>query len=1011
MRLHTLTLTGFGPFPDTVTIDFDQLAGDGLFLIHGPTGSGKTTILDAMTFALYGKVAGARNDAGQLRSQFAAPSTQTTVVLEFSARGQRWKVTRNPAYERPAKRGNSVVLEKHGVQFARWDGQDWAGLGRTMNEVQAQIDRALQLSADQFTKIILLPQGDFAAFLRAAPQEREPILRKLFDTEHFTTVETLLANTARAARSQIATVSEHRSFVITSAVRIHDEDLPLPPVEHLSAADVDSVLGPSEAVCRDRADTATAVREAAAALLERAQAAQARAQERTAARAQLHELRRLEQQYTAGTQLRARLHEQQEQLRHAAELTPLATELTAARAVRDRCLAERHGADSRLASALVEFDAPLSERAPAELAELGRSLTAAAITIARALEDQESLRAGLAQVHTNLTAHLERVEQERSAQEAARQRIDQLRESLRTEPGELQRSQDLQQSVRTAQATLDAAYTLDRMVREYADAKQLVEYRRADEQAAREEYQAVRSRRIAGIAAELSGQLEPGAPCPVCGASEHPHPAASSGHEVTRADEVEAHEEWEARHATLTTAQHGLTRLDDQRAAARDQAAGTSADDAAEALAAVKAALAACRAGLSALAAQREEQATLEAGSGDRSARIREQEEKLGELRAQAARLEGQLAQLDRTQTGTAGAALQAVGLPVPATSHDAQNSARQGEKLTAAANACVQARDALNAAEDALLARTSAFELRLAASPFDSAEEFRAAQRIDASALERERRQQEAVATRITVLQEADWYPAASRDAVTDEALAGIAAAAQEATARALTRNQAALQHQAVAAERLQTVAGLRRSFLSELADEEAQLAELRADIALAGLVQATSPENQRRISLSSYALVALFADVAENASERLRVMSRGRYSLVHDDVLHKKEKRAGLGLQVVDAYTQEQRDPRTLSGGESFMASLALALGLADTVKATTGGVELDSLFIDEGFGSLDPDALSEVLGVLDDLRQGGRTVGVISHVQEMQQSIPNHITVRASPTGSTIRVDIAA
>jgi len=249
MRLHTLTLSAFGPFAETAEVDFDALAGDGLFLIHGPTGSGKTTVLDAIVFALYGTVPGARNDAGQLRSQFAAPTTPTTVVLDFSARGRRYRIERSPAYERPKQRGSGTVTQRPAVSLLQWDGTAWAGLGRTMNEVQAHVNRALRLNAEQFTKIVLLPQGEFAAFLRAAPQEREPILRRLFDTEHFTAVERVLADSARAARTRMTEVSAGRTALVDRALAVHGEDLPRPAVEHPGVADVDAVLGPSTAIC------------------------------------------------------------------------------------------------------------------------------------------------------------------------------------------------------------------------------------------------------------------------------------------------------------------------------------------------------------------------------------------------------------------------------------------------------------------------------------------------------------------------------------------------------------------------------------------------------------------------------------------------------------------------------------------------------------------------------------------------------------------------------------------
>src|SRR5699024_10235016 len=181
---------------------------------------------------------------------------------------------------------------------------------------------------------------------------------------------------------------------------------------------------------------------------------------------------------------------------------------------------------------------------------------------------------------------------------------------------------------------------------------------------------------------------------------------------------------------------------------------------------------------------------------------------------------------------------------------------------------------------------------------------------------------------------------------------------------------------------------AALDRARRQRGADEERQ-DELARDIDVAELVLGTSNEAASRMSLSSFALAALFEEVAAHATDRLVDMTAGRYRLLHDLERRRGERRAGLGLKILDTFTDEARDPRTLSGGESFMAALALALGLADTVRSETGGIDLDALFLDEGFGTLDADTLGDVLAVLDRLRTGGRTVGIISHVSELQQA----------------------
>lgn len=166
---------------------------------------------------------------------------------------------------------------------------------------------------------------------------------------------------------------------------------------------------------------------------------------------------------------------------------------------------------------------------------------------------------------------------------------------------------------------------------------------------------------------------------------------------------------------------------------------------------------------------------------------------------------------------------------------------------------------------------------------------------------------------------------------------------------------------------------------------------------------------QNNRKMSLRSYVLAARLEEVAEAATHRLRRMSQGRYSFVHSDVAGPRGTRGGLGLDVLDEYSGQQRPAKTLSGGESFLASLSLALGLADVVAAETGGAVLDTLFVDEGFGTLDADTLDLVMDTLDELRAGGRVVGLVSHVEELRSRIPTRLRVRKARTGSTLEITV--
>ncbi|GAA4285574.1 SMC family ATPase [Brevibacterium daeguense] len=1011
MRLHSLELTAFGPFPGTVSIDFDLLAGDGLFLINGPTGSGKTTILDAITFALYGRVPGARNDAAQLRSQFASPGVRTVVTLVFTAGDRRWKIERNPAYDRPSRRGSTTVQERPKALLSQWDGTDWAGRGRTMNEVQAYINRAVGLNAEQFTKIVLLPQGDFAAFLRADPKDREPVLRKLFDTEHFTEVERLLSERARQARSEIQQTSEQRSFLMAQVQQIHGEPVPGRESEHPSTSDVDVVLGAGEAICRERAEVAAQREALARGEQQQAESVARVAADRQTARRQLKELRQLEADYGEQAEQRSRTAREHELVSHASRLEPLHRELVRARSRSAAKSAQQIEAERRLDSVLCRLPGEVRELDMPDLAEAGRELCGAAKTIAKGFQRQTAVSARISELAAEQLELTRTRDELRAADARTRTRISELRGALDGEASLVTRIHHQRQRLEVVQRELSASQELARLETESARAEELVRLRQEDQGAARIAFETRRNQRIAGIAAELAASLSPESPCPVCGSTSHPAAAEPSADSVTREDEEQAHAVWEARQAATAAAQENLTRVREQLRVALEASGGQSVEDAAERHREAVEELRTLNDRHATLTGMRAELAASEDQAGKHETRMLELNDALRRAQETRAGFEGQLEQLRTVREAHAEDSIARLGQQAPRTAADAVALERLGTEVTSLAVAAAEAAAAAQSAADELAERAGQFRSRLAESPFVSEDAYVQARSLDAAAIAAQLKRHEEMASRIAFLRESAWFDRASDDHAADDEITRQAEEADLRLTQSCARTDSAVQDRAVARERLENVRRLRREFLDGAQHTEERLDDLRADVTLAGVVQATSPDNLRRMPLSSYALVALFADVAANASERLEKMSRGRYSLIHDDALRRREKRAGLGLQVVDRFTQEKRDTRTLSGGESFMAALALALGLADTVRAAAGGIQLDSLFIDEGFGSLDPDSLAEVLGILDELREGGRTIGVISHVQGMQQAIPNHVTVRSSPTGSSISVDIDA
>jgi exonuclease SbcC len=488
------------------------------------------------------------------------------------------------------------------------------------------------------------------------------------------------------------------------------------------------------------------------------------------------------------------------------------------------------------------------------------------------------------------------------------------------------------------------------------------------------------------MAAELAGRLTDGADCPVCGAVEHPRPATHAGPVVTAADERAAHDAADAAGNTATLAAEEVGRQEQELAALRAQAGSTPAADQVGPLAALRTAgretaelaagLEPAETRLAVLVAEREQAA----------AHLATEREELQARTAERAARAADLAEIDRKLEAARGS--------------DADLAGRVS-RLTETAARC----EALTAAEtDELRARTSADTARLAAEQRTAEAGFVDLVAASTALLDRGR-----LAALDRALDEHDRRVAALRELLADPQLTDLAprpdVAALETRCAAATGSRESAVAELARAQRcdaeLEVLAGHVTAAEMELADLRDWAEEVTG---LADLVTGRGA-NTLRMRLQSFVLAARLEQVAEVASRRLQDMSGGRYTFLHSDAQGRNGARGGLGLDVFDEYTGMRRPTKTLSGGESFMASLALALGLADVVTAETGGVQIDTLFVDEGFGTLDAQALDAVMTVLDDLRRGGRTVGVISHLEELRTRIPTRLEVLAGRHGSRL------
>ncbi len=1006
MKPHRLSIEAFGPYADPVAIDFDALAAEGLFLIHGTTGAGKTFLLDALCFALYGEVSGDRSVKG-LRSDHAAPGAVPRVSLEFSCGTARYRVERVPGHTAPKTRGEGFTDKpSQAFLFRLAAGGDEQPVAAKITDVDKEVVALVGLSAAQFRQVILLPQGRFAEVLRAKAEEREALLKTLFDTVIYERAGWWLEDQARTARNLALDQAREQEVLRRRAADAWTPQAPEPPegaepppppadqagLEAL-VGQIGGVVQSTEAALRSAVTSLTAAQTAQAALTAQAE----RWDRRAAATAQLGELD-AKRETVAEYRQKLELAEQAETLRPSLvaeagarrELERvergLQEQLRAALQARDGARAlppTVQGLDLvALPSAedLAAAGADLAARG-AEVRELARKAEeaaqagGAAAAASQRAGDAEAGRATAVGQQELLAAEQERELALLGQARSARDQLEGLQRAAREADGRAVAAEAIAPARERCSVAETAMNGADRQVNTAAAG--LNELRR---------------RQIEGMAARLAGGLAAGAPCPVCGATDHPTPARPS------ADAVD----------------DGAIAAAERTLASANQAAQAAAVALANAQAALGTVLEKAGDGVDPLAAR---QAASSAAAAHQAAQTLA--DGLPALEQRTADREQQRLQLAKAiETAATAIALERRAADEASQRQRAlaEQVARElGEGLEPVA--VLRAFGPLEAALKALVAGAGAHtratsELEqaarrlgqeLAASPFATAADATAALQEESWRLklvERIAAYEAAVIEQRNLLAAPDL--ADLPEARPDTTAAGEAVARLDgARTRAVERHS-----EARAAQReITRLTAEHRAGATALAQKQERAERLSA---VANRCQGKAAPY---ISLQRWVLSAYLADICGYANQRLTLMTSGRYQLRLTDEGGHGGRNAGLGLRVLDAYTGEEREVSSLSGGETFQASLALALGVADTVQAHAGGVPLEALFIDEGFGSLDPDNLQLAMDELDRLREGGRLIGLISHVGALRERIRGGIEVIAGDRGSSLRVGVTA
>jgi exonuclease SbcC len=1036
VRIHRLTISAFGPFAGTEEIDFDRLSAHGLFLLNGPTGAGKTSVLDAICFALYGSVPGARQDGKRLRSDHAEPALEPSVTCEFSAQGRHFEVTRSPAWDKPSARGkNGFTTQQAKTLLRERLAGAWADRSGRNDEAGAEITALLGMDREQFTRVVMLPQGDFAAFLRSKATDRLELLQKLFGTQRFEALELELSAQAQAARNDVAKLNGELELL---AARAEAEASALgedsaaagelaTDAEPAGAApapeETGARIGWLEAAVARRGAALSAAAEAAAS---RSKLASARLDRETA---RIERQRRLAAAKARQAAVEAALpgleiktatlerHRRAEvltgqlqavrssdmQVRHAAGALESAITLLRLAAGEDPEL-EQLDLSALDADGAAEAVAGLGVAGLGVAGELSRIRSLLAVVEAR-LPDEERLHSldarrrslatqqqELSQTDAELGELLGSLRMEHSGLTAGLQPLEILASAAVLHGKEAAAAEELLDVVRRYTAAVTAQ---EQAVQCHSASRELQLETKA-------RWLDLREERLANAAAELAAQLAEGEACPVCGSEDHPAPAeaAASALGLSQAEEAAQHanEDAETRLAADSIV------LGDARqlvAVLAGQGGDTPEDEAVQAVAAARRAAKQSQAAGKELADLRQRIDAVDARIAAAEADRHSGTARIAQVTAAVAEVAENLASLDQALSGLRGGhrslarrlrSLQEAA----ATLEKAVEAGAQLEKATARAE---EARREL--------------ERALPDAGFATAEEARAQllAAAEATALQAEVRAGQDEQARIAELFASEELVLAMKEAAGgplagDAQVAELQAAAAEASQVARDADLAA----GMAARCVESLATIGKEYGQRAGSAREPRERARLLTALADTA-AGRGDNTYRMSLNSYVLAARLEQVALAASERLVAMSDGRYLLQHSDAKAARGAKSGLGLEVVDQWTGHRRDTSTLSGGESFMASLSLALGLADVVQQESGGIQIDTLFVDEGFGSLDEQSLEQVMDALEGLRDGGRVVGLVSHVGEMKQRIGTQLQVLKGRNGSTLRIADAA
>ncbi|GLP96648.1 AAA family ATPase [Paraferrimonas sedimenticola] len=1015
MRPIALTLQAFGPFADRQVLDFTKLGDNPLFLICGATGAGKSSLLDAMCFALYGATSSKERDPAHMRCDYAQANLLTQVEFEFAIGAQRYRIERSPTQDKPKQRGEGVTEHKTQALLIQIhaDGSETLLEASRASEVSKRCQELLGLDVEQFRQVMVLPQGKFRELLLADSSQREKIFSQLFQTQIYRRLEDSLKEQARAVNKQYHELKQQQVGLLASGE--YDSEQALEEAIAALVPECEQLQQQAQA-CQTQATAAAktlADAEQLAQLIARrsqtlAQSEQLAAQQDDIAQAQTRLELGLAAQSLASEQ---QAHQQQTQLVQslAEQASSLQTQLVSAeRAVEDAKRALAEGAE--LETQIHNYQRALQNNA--ELQQRWQRLA----PLKQAATKAEAAHLESVRQKTELSEQLQTLSAGLSSAQSQQDALQPLVAKQGERQNQWHRWQQLQRGFESISELRGAlSHKQAELTQARGQYRQLQETAKAADQNAKGLQLTWHQQQAASLAQELADDQ----PCPVCGSADHPNPAVSEQALISQQALEVAQQQAQASRDQLAVQGEIGAKLKTEAESLEEQIEKILATSP-ELAQLTEAALAQ---GLE--HAQREAEASAQAAvqleqltkslQADRQALDLAQQQQTA---ADSAERQAEQAWRSAQQTWQAALA----EIPEDLRSEQALISA--GQQLTTQLNA-TQARwsalqQAAQTAEQTLSAAQGQLQ-QVNQQQVQAQAQLQHTQTAWTQALEESQFSDESAYTAARLSSEqmqalrhkVDQYQAKSAEvagalAQMEQAIDGRSAPdLAELSERNQQANAALIQAQEAHQSSLAKL-DLAKALQRKLCASAERMAEVEKDYALVGtLSEVASGQSGDKVNLQRFVLSVLLDDVLISASERFYTMSKGRYRLLRKTERAKGNKASGLELEVEDGYSGLTRGVATLSGGESFMAALSLALGLSDVVQSYAGGIQLDTLFIDEGFGSLDPESLDLAVNTLIDLQSRGRTIGIISHVSELKETMALRLEVDAGKEGSRLRM----